>query len=244
MQCPKCKYEPTMAEMQRSPEDCINCGVNYQGHARHVEQVKARRAEEQQANSSRPASSPAVSAAVWNNPGAQPVVVVDINMNFWSMVVFMVKWVIASIPAAIILALILMVVGGGAYTLFTAISGYMNYKEQFKESKAERDLPPARLIQVPVSKDITYFDLGHAQSDNFAVMTVKSSGVNGVSGYSRISVDCKSAKAVVSAQAPTLERLNGYSLPTNYEPIIENTPRQYIARHACIGAQVVHRMLR
>ena len=34
------------------------------------------------------------------------VVVVDIKMRFWSMVIFMVKWVIASIPALIILALI------------------------------------------------------------------------------------------------------------------------------------------
>lgn len=37
---------------------------------------------------------------------AREVVVVDIRMKFWSMVFFMVKWVIASIPAIIILALI------------------------------------------------------------------------------------------------------------------------------------------
>lgn len=36
----------------------------------------------------------------------RPVVVVDIKMRFWSMVFFMVKWVIASVPALIILALI------------------------------------------------------------------------------------------------------------------------------------------
>lgn len=36
----------------------------------------------------------------------QEVTVVDIKMPFWSMVVFMVKWVIASIPAFIILAVI------------------------------------------------------------------------------------------------------------------------------------------
>ncbi len=36
----------------------------------------------------------------------RPVVVVDIKMRFWSMVIFMVKWVIASIPALIILAFI------------------------------------------------------------------------------------------------------------------------------------------
>lgn len=29
MQCPKCKYEPTMAEMLASPDDCVKCGVSY-----------------------------------------------------------------------------------------------------------------------------------------------------------------------------------------------------------------------
>ncbi len=29
MQCPKCKYEPTMSEMQRSPDDCVKCGVKF-----------------------------------------------------------------------------------------------------------------------------------------------------------------------------------------------------------------------
>ncbi|WP_447722250.1 hypothetical protein [Aquipseudomonas campi] len=39
-------------------------------------------------------------------PGAQPVVVVDVRMSFWSMVFFMVKWALASIPAIIILLVI------------------------------------------------------------------------------------------------------------------------------------------
>ena len=34
------------------------------------------------------------------------VVVTDIHMPFWSMVIFMVKWALASIPAILILALI------------------------------------------------------------------------------------------------------------------------------------------
>jgi len=38
----------------------------------------------------------------------QRVVVTDIRMGFWSMVIFMVKWVIAAIPAFIILWLISM----------------------------------------------------------------------------------------------------------------------------------------
>lgn len=38
----------------------------------------------------------------------QRVVVTDIRMPFWSMVIFMVKWAVAAIPALIILFLLLM----------------------------------------------------------------------------------------------------------------------------------------
>lgn len=41
-----------------------------------------------------------------NNEIEKRVVVTDINMPFMSMVIFMVKWVIASIPAFIILSII------------------------------------------------------------------------------------------------------------------------------------------
>ncbi len=51
----------------------------------------------------------------------QEVIVVDLKMSFWSMVVFMVKWAIAAIPALIILAvigtLVAMVLGGVGSTL-------------------------------------------------------------------------------------------------------------------------------
>ena len=49
----------------------------------------------------------------------QPVIVTDIEMSFWSMVVFMVKWVIAAIPAMIILA----VIGFAAATLLGGFFG-------------------------------------------------------------------------------------------------------------------------
>lgn len=31
MKCPKCGNEPTLAEVQRSPSDCLKCGINYEG---------------------------------------------------------------------------------------------------------------------------------------------------------------------------------------------------------------------
>lgn len=47
-----------------------------------------------------------VQEALKKYPGAQPVVVVDIGMNFGSMIWFMVKWALASIPALIILFIV------------------------------------------------------------------------------------------------------------------------------------------
>ena len=47
-----------------------------------------------------------------SNENGNHVVVVDIKMPFMSMVVFMVKWAIASIPAIIILFVLGIVLGG------------------------------------------------------------------------------------------------------------------------------------
>jgi len=47
------------------------------------------------------------------------VTVVDIRMPFWSMVTFMIKWAIASIPALIILAVL--------WTLLAALFGGLLY---------------------------------------------------------------------------------------------------------------------
>lgn len=100
MRCPNCGYEPTLAEMQHSPGDCVKCGINYEGYKRSLD----RQAEAQRARAAELAAmSPVVRDVVKEYQGAQPVVVVDIKMSFNSMVWFMVKWAIAAIPALIIL---------------------------------------------------------------------------------------------------------------------------------------------
>ena len=40
------------------------------------------------------------------------VVAIDVRMPFWSMVIFMVKWSIAAIPAILILVVLLAIIGG------------------------------------------------------------------------------------------------------------------------------------
>ena len=47
-----------------------------------------------------------LNAATKGLDGVQPVVVVDVHMRFGSMVMFMIKWAIASIPALLILLVI------------------------------------------------------------------------------------------------------------------------------------------
>lgn len=81
MQCQKCSYEPTMAEIQAGG-DCPGCA------AAERKKVAAQR------------TAPLAATA---SPG---VVVVDIDLPFGSMVRFMVKWAIAAIPAFIILVIL------------------------------------------------------------------------------------------------------------------------------------------
>lgn len=59
-----------------------------------------------QANRRASATSSYLAAATKGLDGVQPVVVVDVHMRFGSMVMFMIKWAIASIPAFLILLLI------------------------------------------------------------------------------------------------------------------------------------------
>lgn len=119
MICPKCAYEPTMTEMQGSPEQCPGCGVYYakvtrsaqaepeskpqgklagawRGAKISVEEGRRRRGEEE-----------AIRARSRDSVAASPVVVTDVQIQFGSMVTLLVKLALASIPAAIIVTIII-----------------------------------------------------------------------------------------------------------------------------------------
>lgn len=89
-QCPKCGNWSTS-----SGRYCLQCGADL-------------------ANPTSASARTAALSAAQSTPtafaGAQKVVVTDINMTFGSMVVFMIKWALAAIPAIIILSLILGIV--------------------------------------------------------------------------------------------------------------------------------------
>ena len=106
MQCPACNHIP-LAGNQPDPNRCPACGVEYsaaiRAQAASAMQAKQRAAEQQAAAN---AVAPNVRQAMASFRGAQPVVVLDVNMSFGSMVIFMIKWALAAIPAILILSLI------------------------------------------------------------------------------------------------------------------------------------------
>ena len=111
MKCPACKDDSPVADYG-DPLRCPKCGAYYEKAAVLASEKLAKleqeriAAEKRAAVSAQPTVFPHVKKIADMNKGAQPVVVVDLNMSFGSMVVFMIKWAIAAIPALIMLSLI------------------------------------------------------------------------------------------------------------------------------------------
>lgn len=236
MQCPKCHYEPTLSEMQASPDDCVKCGINYKGHARYLEEEEARRSAERKAQRQVLMMAPAARDVHVRYPGAQPVVVIDVRMSFWSMVVFMVKWVIAAIPAFIILSLLASVV----FAVFTAIPSYFGYAER---ARAERTLLEGERIPVPLDVKEKFFVVSVKRTGALAKITVKSELPDGVVVYSRMAVDCRQAVAAIVSTGSTLESMGADSRNETFERVQNDTPRKFIAARACIGSPEIDPIL-
>lgn len=258
MKCPKCHYEPTLAEVQRSPGDCVKCGINYEGHARHVAEAAEKRKAEEELNASIAKSPQAVRNARLQYPGAQPVVVVDISMSFWSMVVFMVKWAFATIPAILIICIL--VYGGFA---IVGLAGTMFWKGTQKVSESPRiELSKQALatpdsdngyvddgdgsshrIKVPLPVKERYYELGRDSENGIALITVKTEWDDGRVYYSKLAVNCQAAVAGFIASGSTPGELQNARIE-QFEEIKDNTPRKYIAVRACRGHDSVNALLR
>lgn len=138
MQCPNCEYVAT-EEAFGDPAKCPDCGVYYAkalANKIRKDNAEAARAAEREmataapsvveniresvkAGRARRAEEEAAKLRAKSAALARPVIVVDINMGFWSMVQFMVKWALATIPAALILLLFF----GGAASIFGLLRG-------------------------------------------------------------------------------------------------------------------------
>lgn len=224
MQCPKCGYEPTLAETQRSPDDCVKCGINYAGHARHL----AEQAQRKKEGAATIKLAPAVRDATARYPGAQPVVVIDINMSFWSMVKFMVKFAFAAIPALLIVT----------FVVGVAITAYSSYRLYTRDSQVNPTAETQRLdpdqISVPIAGADKYFEINSHAQGGIAVITYRQQRSDGRSTYGKFQVDCARGTGKSLARGgigdvlgwkPDVEEV----LP----PISDGTIEKFLARRAC-----------
>ena len=105
--CKKCDSEKNLKEVKKNLNLCPDCNSDLSAGLKSSTTPKAKTIE--------------VSTHKGESEQFQPVTIEDIKMPFGSMVMFMVKWVIASIPAMIILfiiGLILSALGIGTLAIF------------------------------------------------------------------------------------------------------------------------------
>lgn len=105
MKCPNCDFIEK-DEVFGSPPKCPACGALYD------KAVRLRELKEQRSQPPMPALK-----AGGSNEVAQ-VKITDIDIPFWSMVQLMVKWALASVPAVLILLLIIVGFGSILKTIF------------------------------------------------------------------------------------------------------------------------------
>lgn len=237
MQCPKCGYEPTLAEAQRSPDDCVKCGINYAGHARHL----AEQAQRKKESAAIIKLAPAVRDATAKYPGAQPVVVIDINMGFWSMVMFMVKFVFATIPAAIIVTVLV----AGAVSAFSAFQFYTRQADvpvsAAQTSESQRLAPDQIYVPLPVSE--RFYEISRHTEDGLTVITVQTQLADGSSTYSKLQVDCSNAVARIIARGNGIGELIASRDVEQFARVVDGTPRKFIAKRACSEAPQIDPIL-
>lgn len=232
MQCPKCGHEPTMKELQDSPEDCMQCGVNY-AKFRQIQAREAQgRAQDQATAVAMAKASPQVRAALAEYPGAQPVVVIDLNMNFWSMVKFMVKWAFASIPAILIIFAICLALA----VAWSALLGFPGTGKIPAGAVSESSIgepPEGTYMDMPSEPDVAYFLLKVQKSGPGSMeLEIKRNAPSGVT-YQALSVDCTTRMISLDADSPTYAgMISTRSAGAKVRPPIGST-RDFLISRAC-----------
>lgn len=225
MQCPKCGHEPTLSEVQSSPNDCTQCGINFEGYARSQQALREQVPIGMKA-------SPEVKAVVSRFPGAQPVVVIDVDMKFWSMVRFMVKWAFASIPAL----LIIFAIGVALSAVWSALLGFpgMGKVPAVNVPGASSGEPASgTYMDLPSEPEVAYFLMKLQKSgDGTVSMEVKRNAPSGLT-YQALSIDCATRTISVDANSPTYaEMVSAHAVGTKVRPPVGSTRDFFISR-AC-----------
>lgn len=142
MKCPACDYEASQADFGEQLK-CPDCGAFY---------AKALAAKQRAASiDAKPTdvrSNLTLKTAAPTSAPAQPVIVVDIQMRFWSMVVFMVKWTLAAIPALLILVVL------GTVAVSVATSVMLGSVGTVPERPAMNSLPAVPPAAAPSSAEV------------------------------------------------------------------------------------------
>jgi len=99
------KLEQAEATNQQQAEELRNARAAHEIRGRYIEELK-QNSEHRDIAGKPPVMGYRVKEAISEFQGATPVVVLDLKMGFFSMIWFMVKWALASIPALIILVFI------------------------------------------------------------------------------------------------------------------------------------------
>lgn len=238
MQCPKCQYEPTLSEQQSSPGDCLKCGINYEGYARKTATERAA-VDVRAAELSK--MSPSVREAVYNHQGAQAVVVVDVKMGFWSMVVFMVKWAFAAIPAMIIVALITALL----VALLSGVSGLALIGGSVLNSAVKTSAPSVASVkpyvqmapeplEVPSDPTAIYTVLDvQPRGGSLVAITIKRIGAKGVE-FTRRLVDCTTREVRLLGAGATEWQMDD-STPSNSSTVpAVGSSEDFIVSRACL----------
>lgn len=122
MKCPVCDHEAPAAEFG-DPLRCPGCGAYYEkavkSKAQQVAEANSKQEQRPAVRTQTDFAANSIRSLMSEYPGAQPVVVLDLKMPFNSMIMFMIKWALASIPAL----LILMVIGFFAAAIFGGLAG-------------------------------------------------------------------------------------------------------------------------
>ena len=264
MQCPACNNDYEAADFGE-PARCPGCGVYYEKamalkQRRLAAQAEAEKAESSAASDSLGKLAGALKGAklavsegrrereleqkrieeAHSVSAARPVVVVDIKMGFWSMVVFMVKWTLAAIPAFLILAAI------GVFVVSFAtgfIGSYGKYaSKSAAESKADvqpvpeaadRVLTSPERIAVPGSVAGSFWLYKLGEVGGMVKMIVRTDFAGGSQSFSEFVVNCSAARGMIISVGSSAQEMRPDPGATGFEEIRPNTPRHAIAARGC-----------